>query len=240
MQLVEIADRLLIEGRDGRSRASDRRHRAGEWISYRAAFAHLAPLGSGKNLFKNLPVDLVRRRKRSDWCDSRRAFVETPEQVSQKRRAGADHARSLFNRPAKARVIIYRLLEGLHIEAVVSYRLVAIGNRAGDTPGVRHLGAKCRIRDLFDDCVHWLVRPNGYRTSEAISCFIFATASITLSMRFVLRPCSTACSRSSSSFTLICLSFVLASIAACIFCSSLCAACCASMHSRCTDAAWSS
>ena len=32
----------------------------------------------------------------------------------------------------------------------------------------------------------------------------------------------------------------LASIAACIFCSSLCAAFCASMHSRCTDAAWSS
>src|SRR6266508_3376838 len=65
-------------------------------------------------------------------------------------------------------------------------------------------------------------------------------ARITLSMRFVLRPCSAACSRSSCSFAPICLSFVLASIAACIFCSSLCAACCASMHSRCADAAWSS
>jgi hypothetical protein len=53
------------------------------------------------------------------------------------------------------------MLEGLHIEAVVRYCLAAVGNRAGDSPGVRHFGDKARPLDLFADCVHWLIRSNG-------------------------------------------------------------------------------
>jgi hypothetical protein len=107
-------------------------------IAHSAAFARLAPLGRRENMPDDLPIDLVRRRERGDRRDSRRAFVETPEQIPQGRGAGADHARSLFYCPDEPRILFRRTVEGLHIIAIVlSWRFLIrwYGARPSTSPG---------------------------------------------------------------------------------------------------------